>query len=311
MTESLSVEVKGGLLHYERTGPPGGLPVIAAPGLTSHRSVWHRVAACLPEVDFVSVDLRGRGESRELPGPSTIAQHAEDLLALADALGAERVVVAGHSMGGFVAAAFAAAYPERTAGIVLVDGGVKLAPAPAGDPSSASSGEEGGGQSAVVSDLEAVLARLGQTFPSREAYRDWWRAHPATGPYWNAAIEHYIDTDLFGAEPALRPGADPERVREDMLDMFGSAQAPDPVLEIACPAIALRAQRGLLDQPEGLYPAGALQEVAVRQPRLEIREVADVNHYTIVLEDRGAAQVAQAIRDVISAGLGADREVAA
>jgi lipase len=287
MTGPTTVEVKGGPLCYDRSGTPGGRVVLAAHGLTSHRGAWHRVRSFLPDVEFVAVDLRGRGESRELPGPSSIGQHAEDLLRLADGLDAERVVVAGHSMGGFVALAFAAAHPGRTAGIVLVDGGLRLPPAPtdAREP-------------AVMSDLDQVLSRLGQTYGSREQYRDFWRTHPATGPYWNDAIEHYVDTDLHGSEPSLYPGANPDRVREDMVDMFGSAAARDPLLGIVCPAIALRAERGLLDQPEGLYPPGVMQEIAATAPLLEVREVADVNHYTILLADRGAEQVADAIRDV-------------
>lgn len=246
--------------------------------------------AFLPDTDFVAPDLRGRGGSRELPGPSSIGQHAEDLLQLADALDSEKVIVAGHSMGGFVAVAFAAAHPERAAGVVLVDGGVTIPPA---------EGEtEGGGGAAVVSDLQLVLARLGQTYRTREEYRELWRAHPATGPYWNDAIAHYVDTDLVGAEPELQAGSRAERIQEDMVDMLSSAGGPEPLDSLAAPAIVLRAERGLLDQPEGLYPRGALQQIAVRHPLLEVREIEDVNHYTILLEDRAAREVAQAIHDV-------------
>src|SRR5687768_6181258 len=90
------------LLGHERHGPVSALPVIAAPGLTSHRAVWHQMIAHLRDTDVVAVDLRGRGASRDLPGPSSIGQHAVDLIDLADELGIERFVLAGHSLGAFV-----------------------------------------------------------------------------------------------------------------------------------------------------------------------------------------------------------------
>ena len=45
---------------------------------------------------------------------------AEDIACLLDQLGIECVCLAGHSMGGYVALAFAEAYPERLAGLAMV-----------------------------------------------------------------------------------------------------------------------------------------------------------------------------------------------
>ena len=63
-----------------------------------------------------------------------MARHVEDVLAALDRTGAGRVVLAGHSMGGFVALAFAARHPERVSALVLVDGGLPL-PRPEGTAS--------------------------------------------------------------------------------------------------------------------------------------------------------------------------------
>ena len=64
------------------------------------------------------------------------------------------------------------------------------------------------------------------------------------------------------------------------------------------PRVFLHASRGFADDPPGLYPQPTVDEYAARWPDLDIRHVPDVNHYTIVLSRRGAAAVAQAVRDL-------------
>src|SRR5215216_300705 len=97
--ERFDVPVSGGPLAAYRWPGAGPLGIAA-----NHRS-WGVVAAQLDgAVRLVAPDLRGRGRSNELPGPYGIAQHADDMVAVLDALGEESAVVAGHSMGGFVAA---------------------------------------------------------------------------------------------------------------------------------------------------------------------------------------------------------------
>jgi len=73
------------------------------------------------DAQVLTYDCRGHGESSCPPGPYTVRQFADDLADLLDHLGWARAVVAGASMGGTVALAFAAAYPDRTAGLGLFD----------------------------------------------------------------------------------------------------------------------------------------------------------------------------------------------
>jgi pimeloyl-ACP methyl ester carboxylesterase len=70
----------------------------------------------------VAFDVRGHGRS-EPPKDSnyTIAAMAGDVAAVVDTLGLDRFVLVGHSMGGGVALAYAGNYPDRVAGLVLVD----------------------------------------------------------------------------------------------------------------------------------------------------------------------------------------------
>ncbi|MGH9037642.1 MAG: alpha/beta fold hydrolase, partial [Acidimicrobiia bacterium] len=110
-------------------------------------------------------------------------------MAVLDHTGATSVVLAGHSMGAFVVARLAAAHPARVHAVALVDGGLVL-PVPEGvEP-----------DKVLEMVLGPALARLSMTFETPEAYRDFWRAHPAfAGPgMWSADAEDYVDYDLAG-----------------------------------------------------------------------------------------------------------------
>jgi len=70
----------------------------------------------------VALDLRGHGRS-EAPrnGGYSMEAQAEDVGAVADALGLERFALVGHSMGGGVALAYAGAHPERVTHLLVAD----------------------------------------------------------------------------------------------------------------------------------------------------------------------------------------------
>src|SRR5207249_2055540 len=102
-------------------------------GITSSHMAFRATArhlGAIPGLCLLAPDLRGRGRSA-LPGRYGFATHMADLLAVLDDAGAERVVLAGHSMGGYVAARLAADHPDRIGGLVLLDGG-PLIPVPDG-----------------------------------------------------------------------------------------------------------------------------------------------------------------------------------
>ena len=61
--------------------------------------------------DLITPDLRGFGQSTTVETPYTISDMADDLAGLLDHLGIEKIALAGHSMGGYVALAFAKKYP--------------------------------------------------------------------------------------------------------------------------------------------------------------------------------------------------------
>jgi pimeloyl-ACP methyl ester carboxylesterase len=123
--EALQVPVSGGDLAVFRLGV--GPPVVAVHGITSSSRAWLAVARALAgRASLLAVDLRGRGRSNALPGPYGLAAHVADLVAVLDAFGLERAVLAGHSLGAYVVARFAVEHAERAQAVVLVDGGLAI-----------------------------------------------------------------------------------------------------------------------------------------------------------------------------------------
>ncbi len=99
-----------------------GIPVLWIHGFPLGRWLWDpQVTALADTARSIAVDLRGFGGSSAPEGPYTMEVYAADLRGLLDALGIDRVVLAGLSMGGYIAFAFYAAYPERVQGLILAD----------------------------------------------------------------------------------------------------------------------------------------------------------------------------------------------
>jgi 3-oxoadipate enol-lactonase len=103
----------------------GGRPVMLVHGFTGAKEDFTDFLEPLAERGWhaVAPDLRGHGASDhpDDEGSYSLAVMADDLLALADALGWERFVLLGHSMGGMVAQHLLLAEPERVSGLVLMD----------------------------------------------------------------------------------------------------------------------------------------------------------------------------------------------
>lgn len=107
------------MLAYSEIGEGPALVLLHA--FPMDRSLWREVAPALAELGWrvITPDLPGFGASPE-PAAS-VEEMAERVALLLNELGEHAAVVAGCSMGGYAAMAFASLFPERTAGLVLVD----------------------------------------------------------------------------------------------------------------------------------------------------------------------------------------------
>ena len=282
-----AVAVEGGDLQVFTWGE-GPHTVLAVHGITASAYAWPAVAAALPEGwRLVAPDLRGRGLSRDLPGPCGLLRHAADVCLVAEGLrrGGDGLVLAGHSMGAYVAVQAACSRPDLFDRLVIVDGGVPL-PVPEGaDP-----------DAVLEATLGPALARLGQTYADADAYVDFFRQHPALGPHWSDTVEGYVRHDVLDVDEGVRSRAREPLVRDDGRDLLVSGRAIDAALRaLPMPSHLLSAPGGMFGDPPGLLPADAVRRYADEVDVLTAEEVPDVNHYTILFEDRAASRVAAAI----------------
>ncbi len=90
-------------------------------GIGARKTTWEELIAGLKDqFTCVSYDLRGHGESPVPPTPYTLSDLVDDLEALRQKLGHEKIHVVGHSLGGMIGPAYARAYPEHTLSVSLL-----------------------------------------------------------------------------------------------------------------------------------------------------------------------------------------------
>jgi len=114
-------------IAYERQGK--GSPLVLLHGYPLDHHLWDAIVPLLKDTfDLIIPDLRGFGESTTVDTPYTMYDFASDIAGLLDQLGVQKTAVAGHSMGGYVALAFARLYAERVSALALVSSQVLADP---------------------------------------------------------------------------------------------------------------------------------------------------------------------------------------
>jgi pimeloyl-ACP methyl ester carboxylesterase len=260
--------------------------VVAIHGITANAWSWAPVAGLLDgRVCLVAVDLRGRGTSSDAPPPYGIRQHADDVASVIEQLGAGRVVVAGHSMGAYVALLTAERHPALVADVVLVDGGIAL-PVPEGVDV----------QEVLDHTLGPAIERLQRTWPSPMAYRAMWEQHPAFAGGITPDIERYILADLVETDDGFRSSVSERAVRFDGAELLADDEIRSALDRRQEPLRVVRAELGLLATPPPLIPA----EYEGRYPQHAWTTVAGSNHYDVLIGD-GAATVALVLSAAVNA----------
>lgn len=146
---SLVVDVRG-------RGPA----ILFIHGYPLSHAVWEPQLAGLEGWTRIAPDLRGMGRSDAPDLGYSMATYAEDLLELLSALGVERAVLCGLSMGGYVAFEILRRAPERVRGLILVDtrAAADTAEGRKGREAALATAREGGSAAIAESMLPRILA---------------------------------------------------------------------------------------------------------------------------------------------------------
>jgi lipase len=295
-TTDYSVPVAGGELRVARSGPApreAGTVVLAVHGVASSHVIWRGVARELTRDGRTCVlapDLRGRGRSIDLPGPFTMAAHADDLLAVLDDAGAREVVIVGHSLGAYVATGFAADHPERVSAAVLLDGGLAIPSYP-----DAIAGE------LIDAMVDSALENARVPFESVSEHVAQWRRHPALEDAWNEDTEAYARYDVAESDGELHAAVSEDAVRGDLTDVVRNEAARHAIDRVRAPLLLMRARNGMEKGAPAMIPQPLIDAFSAGHPDAKLIEVARANHYTLVLgEGDGPRCVAAVVAAAIT-----------
>ncbi|KHS53615.1 alpha/beta fold hydrolase [Brevibacterium linens] len=321
------VDVPGGQLSVGVWEPvasgPGRVPTVCViHGITSNHLFFAGLVSALPGVRVIGPDLRGRADSRTLPGPFGMAAHAQDVTAVLDAFAPEGpVTLVGHSMGGFVAMTLAGMAAEqnretgteaarRFRGPVLIDGGLPL---PMGQPQSDDPVDDLNDEDLDTDDLIAAVLgpaaeRLSMSFGSVEEYLAFFAAHPAfVDGLDTVATESFVYDLAAKDDHSFQPSTSVEAMQADSADMYtGSAyrEALETIMgsdDSQAEVVFLFAERDLVAAEPGLYPPELTADFARQWPQMGIVDVQGTNHYDILLTETGIDACAAAVTSRIGA----------
>jgi pimeloyl-ACP methyl ester carboxylesterase len=119
---SYTVALENGLsVPCVEHGDPAATPLLLLHGLTDSWRSFEPVLSKFPaSIRAIAFTQRGHGEAAKPAGGFAPTDFASDAVGLMDRLGIDRAVIAGHSMGSFIAQRIAIDHPERVAGLVLM-----------------------------------------------------------------------------------------------------------------------------------------------------------------------------------------------
>jgi pimeloyl-ACP methyl ester carboxylesterase len=228
---------------------------------------------------LVGVDLRGRGDSDKPELGYSLEAHAADVVRVLDHLGLRNAVLAGHSMGGFVALKTALMFPERVRAIVLLDGGW---PRVESTPEELSE-EEKQEAAALEEGLARAFKRLDMTFESPEAYLDFWfpDQNLKMGDLHQDLADYYL-YDLGEVEGGYRPKASRVAAEEDSPSVSSTSPTAEEMRGVACPVALVRASQGFFPGSDPLISDEVRDLMA---GPLDIRTeilLEGANHYTML-----------------------------
>ena len=278
-------------LAYGRVGE-GPEPILGLHGITAQHRIFNSMARHLTHSDgMIALDLRGRGDSEKPPSGYGLDTHAQDVIRILDYLGIERGVFVGHSLGAFIALHIALQYPDRARALALLDGGWPR-------PEEISGLDDA--HEAVQEGLERAFSRLDMVFDTPEDYLDFWF------PDQNLTFEDLPDDladyylyDLEQVNGGYSPKASHKAAEEDAEWTFSKGPTATDLKGVGCPVALVRSEEGFFAGSDPLISDDTRDAMAeVLDLRLE-RLLTGANHYTMLLQEEYARQIADVIENFL------------
>lgn len=294
--QTFDLPVPGGTLHGGVWGTKGPI-VFCSHGVTANHMAFAQLADELGgECRLIAPDHRGRGRSHAITGPWGFIQHGADAVAVMNHFRVPRVeVYIGQSMGGFIAAVAAAGQPKRIGNVLMLDGGIPLVTAPwlPYMPFADWIIER-----LVLKIVGPSIKRLDMTFKNREEYFEFWKQHPALKDEWSEYIERYAAYELVGDGLNLKSSMSKHTLLADSMAQVKENAVPGALKKIECPIRFLRAPRGVMNAAP-VYDAAKLARATAKLRTFSLRNVEGVNHFTLLMSERGVKVVADEVRKML------------
>lgn len=246
-----TIEVNGIRLAYDRRG--NGTPMVLLHGFPLDHHLWDEVVPRLEDqFDLILPDLRGFGGSSTVDSFYSMEDYASDIAALLDHLNIERAAIVGHSMGGYIALAFARLYPERVSGLGLVSSQVLA------DPPERKEGRYKSAAEVADKGIASVVEAMTPKFTS------------------DTRLQEYARNSMEKQPPAAYIGA---------LKAMAERVDSTPLLDsIDYPVVVVHGDA------DNLVPVGRAREVKAALPDAHLVEVSGAGHMPMMEDAEKTAQ---------------------
>ena len=251
-------------LHWESRGAGPAVLLIAGQGMTVD-GWWMTIPVLARSFRVIAFDNRDTGRSSRTPWPYSVAQMADDAVAVLDAAGEERAHVYGISLGSLVAQEVALRHPDRVRALVL--------------------GASSAGGFAAYKPRPTSFA---QTFLLRAGAMGIEEAEWAAVPYTYAEKTRQLHSERIGADIAHRMTSPPEALAYmHQAAAVGTHDTYERLNQIAAPTLVVHGEQDVF-----IPPANAMV-LAERIPGAELRLWPDAGHMYIIDEPRADQDIAQ------------------
>lgn len=258
------LDLPSGRVHARSWGGEDAPILLCVHGISANLTAFSFLAERLsgPERRVVAFDLRGRGRSEiTAPGSYGLDGHARDVVAVADALGADTVDLAGWSLGALIAMRVARDHSTRLRSVALID---HIGPA----------------QGAALAPVRAGFARLDAAVATPQAYLDSVRRAGVVDPWTPFWDEHHTYELAEQPDGMWRPTSSRAAAEEDLFQRWPTDWT-DHWRALTMPTVAVRAMQPL--NGAVLISDDALAAMRATNPRIRVVDV-DSNHFTCIVD---------------------------